>query len=82
MRYLGIRQLFEASTKEHPTTHAPFEVVRRAIWDRPRLQPSVFLRQRPCTLASLLTVVPIETFAGACRAIRCTEASVGRSFSR
>jgi len=82
VRYLGIRQLFEASIKEHPTTHAPFEVVRRAIWDRPRLQPSVFQRHWPCILASLLIVVSIEMFAGACRAMRCAEPSVRRSFSR
>jgi len=45
-------------------------------------QASVFQRQWPCTLASLLIVVPFEMFAGACRAIRCAEASVRRSFSR
>jgi hypothetical protein len=48
---------------------------------RPRLQVSVFQRQWRCTLASLLIVVLIETLAGACRANRCTEPSVRRSFS-
>jgi hypothetical protein len=49
---------------------------------RPKLQASVSLRQWPCTLASLLIVLPIEMFAWACLANRCAEPSVRRSFSR
>jgi hypothetical protein len=70
------------SAVEKRSSHAPFDVVRRESRHRPMLQASVLLRQWSCTLASLLIVVPIEMFAGACRAIRCTEASVRRSVSR
>ncbi len=64
------------------SSHAPLNVILRARCHRPKVAAAVLQRQWPCTMTSLLIVVAMEMFAGACHAIRCAEPSLGRSFSR